>query len=101
MRMIIFFDLPMVTPKDLFEYRNFRRFLIKSGFIMMQQSVYSKLVVNASSAALLKKQIYRNLPESGIVELLQITEKQYASIEYLKGKSNSNIIDSEKRIIEL
>ena len=75
--------------------------IIKNGFIMMQESVYCKLVLNNNSSNLLKKQIYKNLPKSGLVQLLQITEKQFTSIEYLKGKSKSNIVDSEKRIIEL
>ena len=48
MRLILFFDLPSVDSKDLVEYRNFRRFLIKNGFIMMQESVYSKLVTTGS-----------------------------------------------------
>ena len=101
MRLIIFFDLPTLTSNDLVEYRKFRTFLIKNGFIMMQESVYCKLVLNNNSSKLLKKQIYKNLPKSGLVQLLQITEKQFTSIEYLKGKSKSNIVDSEKRIIEL
>lgn len=101
MRLLIFFDLPSTTSKDLFEYRNFRRFLIKNGFIMMQESVYSKLVTNSSSSNLLKKQIYKNLPSAGIIQLLQVTEKQYASIEYLRGHSQTKIIDNDKRIIEL
>ena len=101
MRLIIFFDLPTLTSSDLVEYRKFRNFLIKNGFIMMQESVYCKLVLNNNSSNLLKKQIYKNLPKSGLVQLLQITEKQFTSIEYLKGKSKSNIVDSEKRIIEL
>lgn len=101
MRLILFFDLPSVDTKDMVEYRNFRRFLIKNGFIMMQESVYSKLVTTGSSSNLMKKQIEKNLPSSGLIQLLEITEKQYASIQYLLGKSKSNIIDSDKRIIEL
>lgn len=101
MRLIVFFDLPMTINKDLAEYRNFRRFLLKNGFIMLQESVYSRLVLNNNSSALLKKQIYKNLPNEGLIQMLQITEKQFASIEYLRGKSNSNVIDSNERIIML
>lgn len=101
MRLIVFFDLPMNTNKDLVEYRNFRRFLLKNGFIMMQESVYSRLVLNNNSSSLLKKQIIKNLPKGGLIQLLQITEKQFASIEYLRGKSRSNVIDSNERIIML
>ena len=101
MRLIVFFDLPMITNKDLAEYRNFRRFLIKNGFIMMQESIYSRLVLNNNSGNLLKKQIYKNLPSSGLVQLFQVTEKQYASNEYLRAESKSNIIDSNDRVVTL
>ena len=101
MRLIVFFDLPTQTDKDLIEYRKFRNFLIKHGFIMMQKSVYSKLVLNNNSSNLLKKQVYKNIPKDGLVQLLQITEKQYSSIEYLIGSSQNKIIDSNKRILEI
>ncbi len=97
----MFFDLPTQTDKDLIEYRKFRNFLIKHGFIMMQKSVYSKLVLNNNSSNLLKKQVYKNIPKDGLVQLLQITEKQYSSIEYLIGSSQNKIIDSNKRILEI
>ena len=99
--MIVFFDLPTQTDKDLIEYRKFRNFLIKNGFIMMQKSVYSKLVLNNNSSNLLKKQVYKNIPKDGLVQLLQITEKQYSSIEYLIGSSQNKIIDNNKRILEI
>jgi CRISPR-associated protein Cas2 len=101
MRLIVFFDLPMQTNKDLTEYRNFRTFLIKNGFIMLQKSVYSRLVLTPSSADLVKKQINKNLPKNGLIQLMQVTEKQYASMEYLIGKGSSNVINSNERIIEL
>ncbi len=101
MRMIIFFDLPTLTNKDLAEYRMFRKFLLKNGFIMMQESVYSRLVANSNSSALLKKQIIKNLPKGGNIQLLQITEKQYTEIEHLRGKIQTNVIESTQRIIKL
>lgn len=101
MRMIIFFDLPTLTDKNKADYRKFRKFLLKNGFIMMQESVYSKLVMSGNSSNLLKNKIKDNLPPSGIVELLQITEKQFASIDYLVGKSQSLVIDSEDRLVEI
>lgn len=95
------FDLPTTTQKNLVEYARFRKFLIKNGFIMLQESIYSKLVINRSSLSLVKKKIKDNLPSSGNVQLLEITEKQYASIEYLRGESQKKIINSEERVVEL
>ena len=101
MRLIVFFDLPTLTSKDLAEYRGFRRFFFFFGFIMMQESVYSRLVLNNNSGALLKKQLYQNLPRDGLVQLLQVTEKQYASIELLIGKKNNKIIETTERVVIL
>ena len=98
---MIFFDLPTLTAKDLVDYRRFRKFLIKSGFIMMQESIYSRLVINRNSLSLVKKKVKDNLPSSGNVQLLEVTEKQFASIEYLRGKSQKKIVDSEDRVVEL
>jgi|GEM_PF-5364137 len=51
MRVIVFFDLPVKTAQDRREYARFRKKLVKSGFIMMQQSVYSKIALNQNNAA--------------------------------------------------
>lgn len=68
---------------------------------MMQESVYSKLVINRNSLALVKKKIKDNLPTGGNIQLLEITEKQFATIEYLRGKAQNKVIDSEDRVVEL
>jgi len=82
-------------------YNNFRKFLLRNGFIMMQKSVYSKLVLNNNSTKLLREQIIKNLPPAGLVQLLTITEKQFADIEYMVGKSNGKVVDSMERVVKL
>ena len=46
MRLICFFDLPVETPKQRKDYRLFRKFLLKDGYLPLQESVYAKLVIN-------------------------------------------------------
>ena len=101
MRLLVFFDLPTLTAKDMREYRMFRKFLLKNGFIMMQESVYSKLIVNGNSGNLMKVEIKKNLPAAGLVQMLQVTEKQFADIEYLVGHSKTNIIDTMERVVKI
>lgn len=101
MRMIVFFDLPNESLDEKKEYRKFRKFLIKEGFVMLQYSIYSKIVLNKTMSDLVRKRIYDNKPKSGLVQLLSITEKQFQSIEYIIGKSNSNVIQSDNRMIIL
>lgn len=57
MRMIVFFDLPVLTSKQRRDYRDFRKFLLKSGFLMLQESVYCKLVQNPVVADVLQTSI--------------------------------------------
>ena len=55
MRVILFFDLPVTTPEGRQNYNKFRKFLIRNGFLMLQESVYSKLALNKQRLMLLKK----------------------------------------------
>ena len=50
MRVMIMFDLPVTSAAERREYAHFRKLLIKNGFIMMQESIYTKLVQNESAA---------------------------------------------------
>lgn len=101
MRLIVFFDLPVETALDRKDYRRFRKFLVKDGFIMMQKSVYVKLALNTSVANAQIKRIKDNKPKDGIVEILTITEKQFSRIDYIIGSKTSNIEDSDERLIVL
>lgn len=101
MRVIVFFDLPTLTLNDKREYRKFRKNLIQNGFIMVQESVYAKLVLNATVANSVKEKIRKIKPENGLVQMLVITEKQFAKMEYVTGTKETNIIDDERRMLVL
>ncbi|MGN1337831.1 MAG: CRISPR-associated endonuclease Cas2 [Candidatus Coprovivens sp.] len=101
MRTIVFFDLPNIYAKDKRNYLKFRKYLINEGFIMMQESVYSKIVLNSQQSEFLVDRLKKNAPKKGLIQVLTITEKQYAQIEYIIGKSNSKIVDSEDRLVVL
>ena len=101
MRTIVFFDLPNIYAKDKRNYLKFRKYLLNEGFIMMQESVYSKIVLNSQQSDFLIERLKKNSPKKGLIQVLTITEKQYSQIEYIIGQSNSKIIDSEERLIVL
>ena len=101
MRLLLFFDLPTETSKNRLDYTRFHKFLIKNGFIMMQKSVYSKLVINNVTSAAVKTKISKNLPPAGIIELLEVTENQFSRIKYLIGEKQSVIEESMERLIEV
>lgn len=101
MRVIVFFDLPTLTPAERGAYNQFRKFLIKDGFFMMQESVYCKLALNQNSANAIILHLKANKPEVGLVQVLVITEKQYSSMEMIVGEKQSDIVDSTERMIVL
>lgn len=101
MRVIVFFDLPTETAEECRNYRKFRRLLIKSGFMMLQESVYSKLALNTTQVAQITNEVKSARPEKGLVQILSVTEKQFSKMEIISGKSNSNVIDTDERLLIL
>lgn len=89
MRLLVFFDLPVETVTQRRRYRLFRKFLITEGYLMLQESVYAKLVVNdaASSAAIAR--LRKNRPAEGLVQVLKVTEKQFSTMVYITGERGS------------
>ena len=101
MRMIIFFDLPSVTKMDHREYTKFVRFIKSKGFCMIQESVYTKLCLNETVVKSTMKDIKKNVPRSGYVSILTLSENQFASIETLIGDINTDVINTDSKIINL
>ncbi len=101
MRIIVFFDLPVLTTQDRREYSRFHRFLIKNGFMMMQESIYCKLVLNATAQNSVLNNIRKHKPPKGVVQILNVTEKQFSKIEYLVGQYNGDVLNSDERLVEL
>ena len=101
MRIIVMFDLPVTTASDRREYTRFRKYLIKNGFLMMQESVYCKLAQNSTAADLIVQNVKKNKPISGLVQTLRITEKQFFRIEYIVGEKTNEVLDSDERIVIL
>lgn len=101
MRVIVFFDLPVKTKKDRREYSRFRKYLVKNGFVMMQESVYSKLALNQKAANSVCENVRKFKPPSGIVQMLTVTEKQFSKMEMVVGTSSGSIVSSDERLIIL
>lgn len=86
MRMIVFFDLPVVTKAERKTYADFRRFLLNDGYYMIQYSVYGRLCANSEDVAKHEARLIANAPNRGAIRTLTVTEKQYAGIKILAGK---------------
>ena len=92
------FDLPTVTIEDRKNYRNFRKGLLKNGFYMLQESVYSRMVLNQSIERNVREAVKRIKPPNGFVMLLSVTEKQFAKADFIVGNRKNDILDTDDRI---
>lgn len=99
MRVIVMFDLPVDTREQRRAYRRYRTWLIKSGFVMMQQSIYSKIVLNPTAAQFLRMQIRNQEVKEGLIQVMTITERQYADIELVIGETQSETLDDMRRLV--
>lgn len=102
MRLIVFFDLPVITKADRHAYSTFRKYLIKQGYMMLQYSVYSKIFNNVDAVENHIKVLKKNIPPDGSVRAMMVTEKQYSRILILLGgKTMAEEISSIDTVIKL
>lgn len=101
MRMICMFDLPVDTDSEKKAYRNFRRDIMKEGFVMMQYSVYVRTCPSREYCHRLEKRIQKIAPNKGNVRLLVITEKQYQDMKIIIGGKGENekMLGTERMIV--
>lgn len=101
MRIMVMFDLPTLTANDKREYVKFRKYLMKNGFLMLQESVYCKLALNTTVADAIVNNIRNNKPADGLVQILTITEKQFSKMEIVIGELTSKVLDTDERLVIL
>lgn len=85
MRMLVFFDLPVVTKADRRAYTVFRRFLLNDGYDMIQWSVYGRILNGRDAEVKHTARLAENLPPEGSIRCMTVTEKQYAGMRLLVG----------------
>lgn len=95
------FDLPVETEKEKRAYREFRKQLIKNGFVMMQYSVYIRTCPSREYTQRLENKIRKVVPSNGNIRLITITEKQYNDMKILVGSKSLKeaAIGSERMIV--
>lgn len=87
MWLFVMFDLPVGTKKERKQAVGFRNYLLDLGFEMSQFSVYVKYCASGDKAESIGKQIHPQLPFGGKVNVLTITDKQFANMKRFYGKS--------------
>ena len=101
MRVVVFFDLPTETAEERRDYRRFRAALLKNGFFMMQESVYSKIILNNPAANVIKETVRKLKTGKGLIQMLTVTERQFENMEFVLGKKQSTVVDTAERLVVL
>ena len=90
MWMFVFFDLPVGTKAERRAATRFRNFLKDDGFMMLQFSVYARVMRGEEAAEKHLTRVKKHLPSKGSVRTLTVTERQYARMKLLVGDAPKN-----------
>jgi len=80
------FDLPVVTDEARKKYNQFRKFLLKEGFMMLQFSVYARYCGSEERSEGFRRRLRKVIPPEGQVRLLTVTDYQFGKMEVYCGK---------------
>ncbi len=87
MWMMVLFDLPVVTKPERKAATKFRNFLLDQGFEMAQYSVYMRFCAGKEQAETYTKRVERNVPRTGKVYVVYLTDRQYETIITFDGRT--------------
>lgn len=85
--MIVLFDLPTETSEQRHAYINFRKWLKMDGYMMWQYSIYVKSIRNLSMAPKEYEKLRKNAPLSGDIKAWHVSERNFRSIQQIRGKA--------------
>ena len=88
MWLYVFYDLPTETKKQRKAMADFRKFLLKDGFVMNQYSVYIRHCAGNESAMTHIKRVQCAVPEEGEVSILKVTDRQFSDTIVIIGKKH-------------
>ena len=75
MMLLVCFDLPRLTPKEVSDANRFRKHLINLGFNMKQYSLYEREVRRIETKNKLIAEIYKKIPETGEITLYELPDE--------------------------
>jgi len=86
MWLFVMFDLPVGTKGERKQATGFRNYLLDLGFEMSQFSIYLKYCASTEKAEAAGNQVEKQLPPGGKVDILMITDKQFANMRRFYAK---------------
>ncbi|WP_309387332.1 CRISPR-associated endonuclease Cas2 [Cerasicoccus frondis] len=84
--LVVAFDLPVTEKEARKAYTDFRRFLLKDGFQMIQFSVYARPMVTHSRMQTHLRRVEQEIPPNGSVRAWYVTQAQWQRSLVIYGK---------------
>ena len=69
-------------------YTAFRKRLVAEGFVMLQPEVFMRVSHTRAAAEHLVGRLAEDVPNTGSICAIILTERQYASMRYLTGQAD-------------
>ena len=80
------FDLPVDTKAARKAYAQFRKTLLREGFMMLQYSIYARYCASEDSGGIYRRRVRAILPDEGRVRLVTVTDHQFGKMECFDGR---------------
>lgn len=91
MWVLVFFDLPTDTKREVKAAADFRKRLLEDGFSMFQYSIYIRHCASYENAKVHMNRVRTLVPEKGKICILYITDKQFGSMEIFHGRKPTDV----------
>lgn len=91
---LVFFDLPVGTPEERKAAANFRKDLVRDGYIMVQYSVYARPCGSADRVETQVRRLKPKIPPKGEVRSLIISDAQWGRMLVMHSQQK---VESEKQ----
>jgi len=85
MWLLVMFDLPVKTKQERKHATQFRQFLLRDGYMMLQWSNYVRICNGLERSQKHIERLKAHVPPKGSVRLLHITDRQYGRMQILLG----------------
>ncbi|WP_240611085.1 CRISPR-associated endonuclease Cas2 [Oceaniglobus ichthyenteri] len=99
MWILVMFDLPTDSKLQRKAAGDFRNFLLDEGFEMSQFSVYARFVNGKEAFQTRVNRISRHLPDSGDVQILNFTDRQYRDIVHFSDQSRRRARENPQQLV--
>ncbi len=96
---MVFFDLPVGTPEERRDASNFRRDLIKDGYMMVQFSVYARPCGSADRVETQVRRLRSKIPARGEVRGLLITDAQWGRMIVVRSQKKEDPEDMPEQMM--